>query len=81
MRQPPLKSLHATIALKLDQLRPLTTEVIVLTLKPGHPDCLRARPDGTILNGHHRICILRERGFAVDELAREVIPKEEERES
>jgi hypothetical protein len=32
------------------------------------------RQDGTVLDGHHRIAVLRERGVAVDTLPREVVP-------
>ena len=31
-------------------------------------EALRARPDGTIMNGNHRIQVLRERGVDVDSL-------------
>jgi hypothetical protein len=40
--------------------------------------CLKTRPDGTILDGHHRICILRRRGVNVDGLPRDIIEKEQE---
>jgi len=40
----------------------------------GEPGALKARPDGTVLDGHHRIVVLRERGFDVDALPREVVP-------
>lgn len=36
------------------------------SLIPGQKDCLKTRPDGTILDGHHRIHILRQRGVDVD---------------
>jgi hypothetical protein len=78
---PPLKSLHAALVVsKLIQLDRLTTSELLLTLKPGNPHCLKTRPDGTILDGHHRIHILRERGCAVDELLREIIAKDKEQE-
>ncbi|MBI5526159.1 MAG: hypothetical protein HY897_07475 [Deltaproteobacteria bacterium] len=47
------------------------------SLEPGEPGSLKVRPDGTIVDGHHRIEILRERGVNVDALAREVMPKDE----
>ncbi|MGH7449843.1 MAG: hypothetical protein ACRENG_00705 [bacterium] len=45
------------------------------SLKPGQPGSLKARPDGTMIDGHHRIKILQERGIDIDALPREVIPK------
>jgi hypothetical protein len=51
---------------------------LLLSLLPGQRDCLKTRPDGTILDGHHRIYILRQRRVAVDSLPREVIEKEVE---
>jgi hypothetical protein len=47
------------------------------SLLPGQKDCLKTRPDGTILDGHHRIYILRIRGVDVDALTREIILKED----
>jgi hypothetical protein len=32
-----------------------TTEVLRISLLLGQKDCLKTRPDGTILDGHHRI--------------------------
>jgi len=77
--QPPLRSLHseATLnGLKLDQFRRLSTAKLVASLALGEPGALKARPDGTVLEGHHRIVVLRERGFDVDALPREVVPHE-----
>ena len=45
---------------------------------PGQEGCLKTRADGTILDGHHRIYVLRSRGMDVDNLPREVIVKEQE---
>ncbi len=61
--QSPLKSLHADGSLnkaKLAALEDLPTEVLKRTLLPGGRDALKARPDGTMLDGHHRIKILRD---------------------
>jgi hypothetical protein len=44
-------------------------------LKPGQVGALKARPDGTMVDGHHRIKILRERGVDMDSLPREIVPK------
>jgi hypothetical protein len=38
--------------------------------------CLKVRPDGTILDGHHRVHVLRGRGEDVDALPREVRAKD-----
>ena len=78
MSEPPLKSLHSYISLsqaKLGQLDKLTNQEIMDSLKPGQPGLLKIRPDGMIIEGHHRIKILRDRGFNVDALPREIIPK------
>ena len=75
---PPLKSIHpdeSLLPLKLDKYRKLSTDVLIDSLRPGGEGCLKARPDGTMLDGHHRIKVLRERGVDVDALPREVIPK------
>jgi len=76
---PPLKSLHSNsslIELKLAQMRELSTEMLVSSLAPGQRDCLKTRADGTIIGGHHRIHVLRERGMDVDGLPREIVAKE-----
>ena len=76
----PLKPLHSDAALspaKLDQYRKLTTRQLVESLEPGKEGSLKTRPDGTMVDGHHRIKILRERGEDVDSLPREIIPKDE----
>ena len=75
---PPLKPLHGDDTLlpsKLAKYRNLPTQVLIESLKPRQPGSLKARPDGTQLDGHHRIKVLRERGVDVDALPREVIPK------
>jgi hypothetical protein len=38
--------------------------------------CLKARPDGTILDGHHRVHVLRTRGENVDALPREILERD-----
>jgi len=52
------------------------TDVLIQSLALGQRDSLKARPDGTILDGHHRILVLRKRGVDVDALPREVMAKE-----
>lgn len=73
---PPLKPLHDDSQLskpKLAKFAKLTTKEILESLAPGSPESLKARPDGTILNGHHRIRVLRDRGIDVDCLPREIV--------
>jgi len=75
---PPLKPLHPDSALnpgKLAKLEKVATEILQATLL-DRQHRLKTRPDGTILDGHHRIYVLRRRGVDVDTLPREVIDKE-----
>ncbi len=79
MSQLPLKPLHFESSLsqvKLAQYDKLSTQELVDTLKPGQPGSLKARPDETIVDGHNRIKILRDRGVDVDALPREIILKD-----
>lgn len=78
MNRSPLKPLHSESSLsqpKLDVFRRLSSEQLVASLRPGEPGGLKARPDGTILDGHHRIFVLRERGVDIDSLPRELQEK------
>jgi hypothetical protein len=73
-----LKALHPETSLspaKLTQLQRLSTDALMNSLVPGERDCLKTRLDGTIIDGHHRIHVLRERGVDVDLLPREIIAK------
>jgi hypothetical protein len=73
--QPPLKKLHSDSTLSktsLDFWRKKSTQEIVDSLRPGNPDALRVKPDGTIMNGNTRVTILQERGFDVNSLPREL---------
>jgi hypothetical protein len=79
MNQSPLKPLHSDEALspaKLDKFRKLSDEELIESLQPGQDGSLKARPDGTVLEGNHRLKILRERRFDVDALPREIIAKD-----
>ena len=79
MTGPPLKLLHDDSLLsrpKIDQYSKLSTQEMIDSLRPGQPGSLKARPDGTVIDGHHRLIILRERGIDIDDLPREVIPKD-----
>jgi len=75
---PPLKPLHPETSLspaKLAKMECLDTDVLMHSLMPGQKDCLKTRPDGTILDGHHRVHILRKRGVDVEALPREIVVK------
>jgi hypothetical protein len=77
---PPLSPLHPDASrslAKLGKMEHRTTDVLQNSLLPGQKESLKTRPDGTILDGHHRIYILRRRGVDVDALPREIIVKEE----
>jgi hypothetical protein len=78
---PPLKPLHPDSSinpLKIALLERLSTEALQTSLLPGQEGCLKTRPEGTILDGHHRIHILRQRGVDVDRLPREIVVKDQE---
>ena len=75
---PSLKSLHPDSSInpvKRAQRERLSTEILMTALLPGLEGCLKTRPEGTILDGHHRIHILRGRGVEVDTLPREIVMK------
>lgn len=79
MSNPPLRFLHAENALsqvKLQQFRGRTTSDLIDSLKPGTAGALKTRIDGTVLEGHHRLAVLNERGVDINALPREVIPRE-----
>ena len=80
MSLPPLRPLHpdgSLVSLKLEEMSRVQTGIIVKSLTPGQKDSLKARADGTILDGHHRIVVLRGRGIDVDALPREIVVKED----
>jgi ParB-like chromosome segregation protein Spo0J len=71
--------LHADSSLigsKLDKYDKLSDQELIDSLKPDQQGSLKVRPDGTIIDGHHRIKILRNRGVDVDSLPREIIPQD-----
>jgi hypothetical protein len=77
--EPRLRFLHAQTTLnqvKLNLFRRLSTDEIKSSLAPGKPGSLKARQDGTVLDGHHRLSVLVERGENIDQLQREIIEKE-----
>ena len=78
---PPLKPLHPDSSLnagKLAHLERLSTEALRLSLLPGQSGCLKTRLEGTILDGHHRVYILRQRGVDVEQLPREVVVRDQD---
>jgi len=80
-RYPPLKPLHLDSSLnagKIASMDRLSTETLRVSLLPGVEGCLKTRPDGTILDGHHRIHVLRQRGVSVNDLPRDVVVKDQD---
>jgi len=80
VQHPPLRFLHSDESLskvKLVQMERMTTEYLKQTLMPGQKDCLKTRPEGTVLDGHHRVYILRARGIEIDTLPREIMMRSE----
>ena len=71
----PLHPDESLLKLKLERFRKIEVERLVVSLAPGEPGSLKTRADGTIVDGHYRIKVLRERGFNVDILPREVIQR------
>jgi hypothetical protein len=76
---PPLIPLHADctlLKLKLDGFAKLSDQHLIDSLRPGEVGSLKVRPDGTMVDGHHRIKVLRDRGVDVHSLPREIVPKD-----
>jgi hypothetical protein len=79
MTPPPLKPLHpdnSSGPAKLLKYAKASTKDLIDSLQPGLRDSLKARPDGTIIDGHHRIKTLRARGVDVDSLPREILDED-----
>ena len=77
---PPLKGPHAESSLipsKLAQFEHLSTEALLQSLRTGQQHSLKTRQDGTIIDGNHRIHVLRKGQVDVDTLPREVVLKGE----
>jgi hypothetical protein len=71
----PLKPLHAEGSLSQPKVlifRKLSTSELIVSLRPGESGALKVKGDGTIMDGHHRVFVLRERGVDVDALPREL---------
>jgi hypothetical protein len=63
---------------KVERFRQVTTADLVDSLCPRQSGALKARIDGTVLEGHQRLVVLRERGIDVDALPREIVPRDTE---
>ena len=75
MSQPELKFLHSEenlIEMKLEYFRRFSTDDILASLKPEQEGALKTKKDGTMMDGHHRIKVLIERGIDVNQLPREI---------
>ena len=80
VKYPLLKALHPDSSLILSKLAAMEsadTDILKRSLLPGQKECLKTRADGTILDGHHRIYILRKRGVDVDVLPREIVERKD----
>jgi hypothetical protein len=75
MNQSELKFLHSEktlIELKLEYFRRFSTDDFIASLKPEQEGALKTKKDGTMMDGHHRIKVLIERGIDVNQLPREI---------
>lgn len=63
---------------KLDRFRGICSRELLDSLLPGTPGALKTRPDGTVLDGHHRLRVLFERGIDIHGLPREVLDEASE---
>ena len=52
----------------LDSIRKMDTDDIVKSLKRDGLQPMRVKPDGRVMNGNHRLKVLKERGFDTDTL-------------
>lgn len=80
MNHPELKFLHSQdnlIELKLKYFRRISTEDLIESLKSDKEGALKTKKDGTMMDGHHRIQILIERGIDVNKLPREIWERKE----
>jgi len=78
-RTPNLTFLHSENTLnrvKLEFFRRLSTGALRSSLVPGQEGSLKVRPDGTVLDGHHRLAVLVERGEDIQQLPREIMERE-----
>lgn len=58
--------------------RRISTDDLKFSLSAGEAGSLKTRLDGTVLDGHHRIQVLIERGEDIHSLEREIIEKSDD---
>ena len=78
-RSPNLRFLHSESTLnriKLELFRRFSTDDLKSSLSPGRQGSLKVRPDGTVLDGHHRLSVLAERAEDIHQLPREIMKRE-----
>lgn len=80
-RLPPLRRIHDAVydqsskaRQSLEYHRTRSTEELVDSLRVGHDESLRVKPDGRVFQGNTRVKVLQERGYPVDDLPREIVP-------
>ncbi len=74
-----LRFLHTEDTLnrvKLEFFHRLSNEELKRSLLPAEKGSLKARPDGTLLDGHHRVRVLIDRGEDGNALPREIMARE-----
>jgi hypothetical protein len=78
MENPPLRPLHLNSVLsraKLNHYAGLTTEGFDTFTSARTNRRSQSTSRWTVIDGHHRIAVLRDRGIGVNELPREVLTK------
>ncbi len=81
MFPPALRFLHEAETLngvKLDYFRRVSITGLRASLAPGQEGALKTHSDGTVLDGHHRLQILLERGQDINDLPREIIERDQD---
>jgi hypothetical protein len=79
MSKPPLKLLHSEkniIQLKLHKSRKLETQILIDSLRLGQEQPLTVKPDGTVMEGNHRLIILQERGIDINALPCDILEED-----
>jgi hypothetical protein len=79
--EPPLRFLHSASVMsqaKLERFRKIATVDLIASLRPVQSGALKTQADGTVMEGHHRLFVLRERGVDIDALPREEFLQEPE---
>ena len=79
--RPPLKMLHKPERLvpsKLLFFSTWSTDDLVESVRPGKEGALKTRPSGVMLDGHHRVQVLRDRGYDTEKLPREILERRDD---